>query len=136
MTSVEAQRGIEVAISLWPGIKLMPSGSYADRKLGIDGYEDGKTLQVKYDIRMAETNNLYHEVYEKTKGQPWQPWRHSPGLVDEYIIITEGFGVRIPVAILAELEKGKPLCQIRDTSMGFLVPLVEIPQCHTRRWKA
>ena len=113
-----------IALSLWPHIKVTPEGGRED-KAGTDGYGFGlfgeERVQIKYDETIAKTGNVYHEIYEKTKGRPDQPWRVSPHYASWYIFATLTHAWLVPVDVLARLEAGKQLRQISPSSMGFLV---------------
>ena len=69
------------------------SGGTEDKK-GTDGYGFGlfgeDRVQIKYDQRIAASGNIYHELYEKTKGNPSQLWRASPHAAKWYIFTTVG----------------------------------------------
>lgn len=124
------RRGREIAKLLWPKLWFVPPGSFWD-KYGIDAYLDAETIQVKYDSRIAQSGNIYHEIYEKSEGCPWQPWRWGPGKVTSYIFTTETprevIGYKVAVNDLAEAEAGMALTAITPrggdrTSMGFIIP--------------
>lgn len=116
-----------IAKELWPELRLEPNRSPND-KLGIDGWLGGKPVQIKKDSTIAESGNLYHEIYEKSVGRLWQKWRHSPTTATFYIFVTHGFAVLVPTDELAQREAGRRLCQIKPTSKGFIIPLREVEQ--------
>lgn len=121
------------ATQLWPELRLTPSGGTEDRQ-GIDGYFNGQAVQIKYDATIAKTGNIYHELWEKSVNNPDQEWRHSPGLVDLYIFLTDRFAVMATVNSLALAERDRRLTQISPTSMGFLIPIAELGYHESRWW--
>ena len=121
------------AVQLWPELRLVPSGGIEDRR-GIDGYLNGQTVQIKYDATIAKTGNNYHELWEKTAGRPDQEWRHSPGLAELYMFLTDEFAMIVSVNNLALAERNKRLTQISPTSMGFLIPIAELGYYEGRQW--
>ena len=134
MNSQETDKGWYIAKLLWPGLVLQPHRSLLDR-YGLDAHLDGSPTQIKYDSRIVGSNNLYHEIYEKTANSPWQEWRKSPSLATIYIFTTESnseyIGYKVKVDILANIERGRKLLAINPnnggcTSMGFIIPLDEI----------
>lgn len=68
------------------------------------------------------SGNIYHEVYEKTKGRPEQDWRPSAHDARWYIFTTVGAAWLVPVDVLAQCERGMKMTEISETSMGFLIP--------------
>jgi len=134
MNSLEIDRGWYIAKLLWPEIVLQPHRSFLDR-YGLDAHLNGDSTQIKYDSRIVDSKNLYHEIYEKTANASWQEWRKSPSLASVYIFTTENedeyIGYKVRVDILAKIERGRRLVAINPnhgacTSMGFLIPLNEI----------
>lgn len=132
----KGNRGIEIAKLIWPNIELEPEGSFFDC-YGIDGIINGETLQIKYDSRISQSRNIYHEIYEKSDNNPNQPWRKSPGIATQYIFSTENnvviTGYLISVDTLAIAERNKPLRLIKpnnhdETSMGFILPISELSE--------
>ena len=129
-------RGREIAKALWPDLELGVEGDFWD-KYGQDArMADGRTIQIKFDHRIALSGNLWHEVYEKSALNDAQPWRKSPGVADAYIFCTETLyrivGYFVPVDTLAKAEMGMNLKCIRPnnglpTSMGFLIPIASLP---------
>ena len=122
----KGERACRIVRSLWPMFRRTVSGGLEDKR-GIDGYLNGKSVQVKYDERIVQSGNIYHEIYEKSAGNPSQEWRKSPGLVDGYIFVTRDRAFKLSVDELAQLEEGKSLRAISQTSMGFLIPIVDLP---------
>ena len=57
--------GERVAMTLWPALRLTGSGSSEDL-IGIDGYLEGRTVQIKADARIALSGKVFHEIYKKT----------------------------------------------------------------------
>lgn len=100
-------------------------GGVEDRA-GTDGWSFGlfgeDRVQIKFDKTIATSGNVYHEVYEKTKGRPDQQWRSSPHNAKWYVFATVGHAWRVPTDVLAQLEAGKQMVAISDTSIGFLLP--------------
>jgi len=88
----------------------------------VDGWLESWSVQIKYDQTASPQGNVYHELYEKTRGQNDQPWRASAHAADAYIFTSESFALLIPVWLLAEMEIGLKLSQIRPTSIGLLIP--------------
>lgn len=117
--------GRAIAKKLWPSITLVDGGSPID-KMGVDAYDGEYALQIKYDATIAKTNNLYHEIYEKSVNRPDQAWRNSPHKCDGYIFCTSTFALRVSVDTLAVAQKGRILQQISSTSMGFLIPIDDL----------
>lgn len=93
----------------------------AEDKRGIDGYLRGQTVQIKCDKQIVFSDNLYHEMYEKTVGRGEQDWRPSPHQARLYAFITVDRAWLVPLAILSDLEVGLKLLQIKPTSRGFLI---------------
>jgi len=124
-TDRAGRRGVAIARYCWPHLKLTVSGGAEDKK-GTDGYGFGlfgeDRVQIKFDGRIAESGNIYHEVYEKTRGRPDQQWRASPHQAKWYIFTTVGHAWLAPTDALAQIENGLRLTRISDTSMGFLFP--------------
>lgn len=117
--------GEETAAKLW-NVKLVERGSDED-KSGVDGYlENGVSVQIKADQKITKTGNLYHEIYEKSIAHSDQTWRHSPNNAQVIIFVTNGVAYKIATDDLALAEKGLPLTQISETSMGFLLSLDRI----------
>ena len=113
---------VTIASVLWRDLVPTSTGGELDRQ-GVDAIQGSCRVQVKGDQRIRTSQNIYHEIWEKTLGQPTQPWRRSPGLADVYIFVTTEFALRVTVDALAIAEKGRPLTQISATSMGFLIPI-------------
>ncbi len=142
MRLVKLSQGAAVAKMLWPELELEPEGSFWD-KYGIDGRLNGDlTTQVKWDGRISVSGNIYHEIYEKSALNSGQPWRKSPGNAELYIFITankdEFVGYLISVDALAKAETNRRLTLIKPndgepTSLGFIIPLVNIPDKQERR---
>ena len=126
-TEAIGTRAERIAVILWPALVLVPSGSWDDRH-GIDAYWGASREQIKGDRSMAPRQRLFHELYEKTKGQPDHAWRRSPGFADVYIFVTDGGAVRIATSLLAELECDRRLIAISPTAIGFEVPLAQVPR--------
>ncbi len=116
-----------VAKKLWPLLRLVQSGSAVDKN-GTDAWLKGKRVQIKGDLEIERTQNLYHEIYEKTKGQEDQKWRHSPSNAFYYIFVTSSFAVLTTIHALAEIETGMQLKRINATSIGFLIPLIDLEE--------
>ncbi len=123
--------GEKIVKELWPDLKLTESGG-VDDKNGIDGFLNGKKIQIKYDATIARTGNIYIELYEKTINRAYQEWRTSKVNADSYIFVTIGNAYLITVNALAEAVKtlslsGELKCRaISDTSIGFLIPISKI----------
>jgi len=137
----QRDRGTEIAILLWPGITLEPPGGFLDH-YGIDGHLNGETVQIKYDSRISQSGNIYHEFYEKSANHPEQPWRKSPGIAAIYIFTTETateiIGYLVKVDVLARAELGSKLIAINpnsgaQTSIGILLPLVSLKKTERRQ---
>ena len=116
--------GERIAASLW---RLQKAPEAADRA-GVDFWcmDTGKRVQVKTDTEICFTGNLYLEIFEKTKGRPDQKWRLSPHDCDEYIFVTHGYAVRVPVWMIASVCMGQNigplhLREINPTSIGVLL---------------
>ncbi len=134
-------RGHQIAKCLWPDITFEVEGEFWD-KLGIDAHLADKVIQIKYDRRIAASNNIYHEIYEKTHLLECQPWRTSiKGKADHYIFTTETdtgcLGILISINELAKHEQDLPLRGIfpnggAATSLGFLLR-IPIVGCVTKR---
>ena len=116
---------------LFPALSLIPEGSFWDR-YGIDGFMEEKSVQCKHDTRIASSQNIWHEIYEKSALNDRQAWRKSPGIAELYIFTTETnlayVGYLVKIDTLARLEQGRTLKVIYPnggaaTSMGFLLPL-------------
>ena len=129
--SDKGKYGEYIAKQLWPSLELMTEGER--NRTGVDAIDDGIELQIKYDSAISRTNNIYHEIWEKTKGKPEQQWRSSPHKVDGFIFITEGFAIRISSNELALAEIGLPLIKISETSIGFLIPIKTLSNYELKR---
>lgn len=123
--SAAGRRGEDLAKWVWPSLRFVRLASAEDRR-GIDAYEENIPTQVKYDVRISESDQIYHELYEKTKGHPEQCWRPSPHQAQQFIFVTEGWAARIPVDVLAQLVVRKQVTQISGTSIGVLIPRREL----------
>jgi len=134
MKSPNDDMGRYIAKIFWPELWFVPEGSFWDY-YGIDAYLESDSVQIKHDRRIAKSENLWHEIYEKSANAPWQPWRKSPGVATTYIFTTETtlefIGIKVAVDSLAIAEEGRKLVAIKPnegdlTSMGFIIPLAEI----------
>mgnify|MGYP003395940977 CR=1 FL=1 len=107
----------------------MPDGGAEDRR-GTDARSFGlfgnERVQIKFDATIAKSGNLYHELYEKTKGKEQQRWRVSPHLAEWYIFTTVGMAWLIPVDVMAEVETGLRLTCILKSSIGLLFPFTAV----------
>lgn len=130
---VDEERAI--AEILFPELFFVSPGSFDDIQ-GIDAWLEEAPVQVKNDKTIVRTNNLYHEIYEKSALHPEQMWRKSPGSCRYYIFTTktemEFIGIKVAVDTLARLEMNQRLTPISPnnghcTSMGFLIPVKAIP---------
>lgn len=136
-TTLNGARGVRIACSLWPELKLTTNGGWEDKR-GVDGRAFGvfgtERVQVKYDSIIAKTGNIYHELYEKTKGHIAQLWRASAHSATWYIFTTDFKAWRVHVDVLAQVEVGLKLTRISDTSIGFLIPsaVIEKYGCEVR----
>ena len=126
------RRAILIAAKLWPGIRLAEEGSETDRD-GTDGDYRGTRVQVKGDVKIASSKNLYVEFYEKTARKPMQRWRHSAVSADASIFVTVGFAVWVTTNDIAEISIGRPLMQINATSIGLLIPMSDIANKTVKR---
>ena len=124
-TMPKGNMGVAIVSHLW-GFRFKKVSSFEVDKNGTDGYFDGKPVQIKYDEAIANTGNIYHEIWEKTKGKNEQYWRHSPSRAYAYFFVTLNQAIYVPCNELAEAEKGKKLAMISTTSMGFLIKLEEL----------
>lgn len=134
MKSPNNDIGRYISKLFWSELWFVPERSFWDY-YGIDAYLGPDTVQIKHDRRIAKSLNLYHEIYEKSAGAPWQPWRKSPGIATTYIFTTETtlefIGIKVAVDSLAIAEERRKLVAISPnegdcTSMGFIIPLAEI----------
>lgn len=134
MKSPNNDIGRYIAKLFWPELWFVPERSFWDY-YGIDAYLGPDSVQIKYDRRIVRSQNLYHEIYEKSANAPWQPWRKSPGIATSYIFTTETtlefIGIKVAVNSLAITEEGRNLTAITPnegerTSMGFIIPVAEI----------
>ena len=123
--------GENIAVGLFPGLDLNPTGGLDDLA-GVDGYLHGIPVSVKYDERIDESNNIYHELYRKSPGHPEQKWRFSVNAAKYEIFITKTRGIKVHVNELAIAERNTPLTQILATSMGFLIPIEKLNCCEVR----
>jgi hypothetical protein len=122
-TEPVGERAQRIACLLWPDLRPTMSGG-VDDKSGTDAKDAlGSRWQIKGDIRIFETGNVYREFYEKTKGRHEQKWRSSPHVCDGYIFVTCGIALKVPIDAMAELELGQPLRQISPTSIGVMVSI-------------
>lgn len=116
-------RAERIACLLWPDLVPTMSGGLEDKR-GTDAKDAlGRRWQIKGDVRIFETGNVYRELYEKTKGRTDQKWRNSPHHCDGYIFVTCGIAIKVPLDIMAELEIGQPLKLINPTSIGVMVSI-------------
>ena len=114
------KRAVRIATQLWD-LKLETGGSDLDKK-GMDATMGSRRIQIKGDKRIAETNNLYLELSEKTPGREDQPWRHSPCMADDYIFVTNGWAVLVSWNALSKAMIGRAVMKISETSIGLLIP--------------
>ena len=120
-----------IALHLCPRLRLTEHSALDER--GIDGWLDGKSIQIKGDQTIALTGNIYHEIYEKTRGNEQQLWRASPHSAQVWIFITDGFAILTSMNALCLAEIGLGLKKISETSVGFLVPIRKMERYkHTR----
>ena len=119
----KGELGRQMAKRLWASINLVENGSPID-KMGVDAYDGNRSIQIKYDETMARTENIYHEIYEKS--YPAQLWRNSPHKCDAYIFCTIGYALRVSQNELTKTEIGRTLTQISETSVGFLIPIKNV----------
>ena len=56
-------KGVYIARELWDELELTQQGGIDDKN-GIDAYLNSESVQIKYDGTIANTNNIYHEIYE------------------------------------------------------------------------
>jgi len=132
-----------IAKHLWTELTLEPQGSFWNQ-YGIDGYLDGRSVQIKADRNIVNREAIYHEYYEKSKDNPNQEWRKSPGIAQSYIFISrkeielEYIGYLVEVDALARAEVGRKLTLIKpndgfETSIGIFIPLEDILISETRK---
>lgn len=99
-------------------------------KNGIDGFwAKERTIQIKTDLKIIETGNIYKEVYEKT--YPIDNWRISPCNASIHIFITNKYCYLIADIEISKKCKELSLIQINETSKGYLIPITSIP--HTKK---
>jgi hypothetical protein len=126
--------GQRVVGKLWPDIYLSNNGHLLD-KAGIDGFYGTRPIQIKTDDTITETGNLYLEMWEKTIGNEHQDWRCSMSKAEIYIFVTHHEAVMVETDELAKAAKGKPIRQIKETSIGVLIPKTEIQILEAKRIK-
>lgn len=125
------RRGFKIASRLWPTLRPIEEGSESDRN-GQDAVcrLNGLRVQVKADSRIAQSGNLYLELYEKTAGRPDQPWRCSPAKADVYIFVTKNVAYWVPVDSLAKAIVGSCVKMLtvegHETSIGLLIPVASV----------
>jgi len=115
--------GERIARTLFPHMTIP---TILEDQNGFDGRLGQKTIQVKADQRIEQSQKIYHEYWEKSIGREDQPWRRSPSPVDLFLFITKGLYVLLPADALAKLEENKMMKKILPTSMGFLIPLTDL----------
>lgn len=127
---MKRDKGKLLAAKLIPDLRLVADGSPDDLR-GIDAYWGECKVQVKFDTRISDSRNVWHEIYEKSQGREDQPWRAAYGAADFYLFITETptdyWGFLVGLDAVAEAEKGRTLILINvkgqgKTSLGFLIP--------------
>lgn len=130
---IQIPERLKIAILLFPDLELIPEGLLWDIH-GLDAKLQNKRVQCKHDTAIARTNNIYHEMYEKTALNDKQSWRHTAANVDLYVFTTETnisyIGYLIPIDTLAFMERDRQLRMIYPnngaaTSMGFILPIKE-----------
>ena len=114
---------VAIAKELWPELDEIKN-RLLDQGEGWDARLYGRSIQLKGDQRMASSRNFYHEDYKKTFDNPSQEWRKSPGYVQDYIIVTDGYAVKtsLDLIVSCQLKYGR-FRQILSTSVGWLIPL-------------
>lgn len=124
----KGRRAVLIAKRLWPGLQLVEEGGEADRN-GQDAFFrlGGLRVQIKAHEPMARYGDVYLELFEKTRWQPQQRWRVGLAHADAYIFVAPGMAVWLSLDALAEAVKGKAVRQINPTSIGFIIPLSDIP---------
>lgn len=131
-TDRERELGEKIAKALWAEITLERPGSFSDRERGIDGWLNGKSIQIKYDRKILETRNIYDEYWEKTKGHPEQTsWRQCRRNAKLYIFTTGGeqkpaYGIMLTKDALEIAEWGRHMQPINPTSLGYIIPIHDI----------
>ena len=116
--------GERIAKNLWPDLVMEHSGGVRD-KAGTDATLHGQKVQIKYDARIAISQNLYVEHFEKTTEE--QDWRISPSDADWYIFITTNKAYRVKASEIKIASEGKDAKPISGTSCGILIPINSIP---------
>ena len=117
---------VSVVKELWPEFIENPSASWLDLH-GIDGYLNHVPVQVKADRNIPITGNFYKEHYKKTyegrTDHQGDPWRITPFYAVNLIFVTSYKAYIVSVDAFARAAIGRPVTQIRPTSIGVLVPM-------------
>jgi len=117
--------GERIAVNLWPDIKMFATGGSRD-KAGTDAMLRGESVQIKYDAKIAITQNLYVEHFEKTVECEDQNWRTSPSNADWYIFVTTNRAYRVRTSEIKRASFGMEAKEINSTSRGILIPINSI----------
>lgn len=129
--------GEQIAQQLWPSLNLNKNGGQSDKR-GVDGYLNGVAVQIKTDVEIARTGNIFHEIYKRNNGtwnsygQPNRYWRKSQSEADIYLFITIDSAYKVETNDLACAEVGMTLTKISSTAIGFSLPIRLIPNVEIR----
>lgn len=99
---------------------------------GVDAYSaSGKRIQVKHDDRILKTGNVYVELGKRpfsndASRSAYKPFRAKPWSADAYVFVCGSTAFLAPVEALLEAMVGEPVTQIRETSIGVLIPLAKL----------
>lgn len=123
----KGRRGVDIAKHWWPDLKETAQFSPEDI-CGVDAWLDGQPVQIKYDLRSANTGNVVHELYEKPPGRPDDPWRAVGQKAQWYIWANDQWAIKVSVNRLAIWEMDRPLRSTNNgrTSLGYILPVISL----------
>ena len=116
--------GERIAKNLWPDLLMESTGGARDQA-GTDATLYGQKVQIKHDIKIAVSGNLYVEHFEKTTED--QQWRPSPSDAQWYIFVTINRAYLVKTSEIKKASEGKTVTEIKSTSRGILIPINSIP---------
>lgn len=87
----------------------------------IDGYIGDKSVQVKADLRMADTGNLYLETSYFNDHRTW--WHETEFHEDIRIHVSSSFLIWVPMSHLLEVAKKYSTRKFLAGSKGKLIPI-------------
>ena len=117
----------EICLEIWGDEFIRnESGNWLDLH-GVDGHLRHAPVQIKGDRTLAKTRNFYKEHYKKTyetkRDTSLDDWRITPCYAVNLIFITAYKAYVVSIDSFARAAIGRQVRQIKDTSIGVLVPM-------------